>query len=78
MPHCQAERKLYRLNDFKGLYLEVKPNCKRAWRYRFKLNGKFSMFALVENPTVKRAEACGKCEQVRKQVADEVSPIQPR
>lgn len=54
---AKPKEKLYRLNDFNGLYLEVKPNGKKAWRYRFKLNGKSSMFALGEYPTVKLAEA---------------------
>ena len=27
----------YKLPDGKGLYLEVKPNGVKAWRYRFKL-----------------------------------------
>ena len=73
---AKPKEKLYRLNDFNGLYLEVKP--KKAWRYRFKLNGKSSMFALGEYPTVKLAEAREKCEQARKQVADGVSPTQAR
>jgi len=33
--HCRTARpkeKLYRLNDFNGLYWEVKPNGKKAWR----------------------------------------------
>ena len=75
---AKPKEKLYRLNDFNGLYLEVKPNGKKAWRYRFKLNGKSSMFALGEYPTVKLAEAREKCEQARKQVADGVSPTQAR
>lgn len=29
--------KPYQLADLKGLYLEVKPNCVKAWRYGFKL-----------------------------------------
>jgi len=56
----------------------VKSNGKKAWRYRFKLNGKSSMFALGEYPTVKLAEAREKCEQARKQVANGVSPTQAR
>lgn len=40
----------YKLTDEKGLYLEVKPNGKKAWRYRFKLAGatgiKESTFAI--------------------------------
>ena len=75
---AKPKEKLYRLNDFNGLYLEVKPNGKKAWRYRFKLNGKSSMFALGQYPTVKLAEAREKCEQARKQVADGVSPTQAR
>lgn len=62
---ARPKEKLFRLNDFNGLYLEVKPNGKRAWRYRFKLNGKSSMFALGEYPMVKLAEARKKCEQAR-------------
>lgn len=29
--------KPYQLADLKGLHLEVKPNCVKAWRYGFKL-----------------------------------------
>jgi len=47
----------------------VKPNGKKTWRYRSKLNGKSSMFALGEYPTVKFAEARNKCEQAHKQKA---------
>lgn len=40
----------YKLSDDKGLYLEVKPNGTKAWRYRFKLekDGKLkeSVFAI--------------------------------
>ncbi|HFK4477940.1 TPA: Arm DNA-binding domain-containing protein [Citrobacter sedlakii] len=53
----KLKEKLYRLNAFNSLYLEVKPNGKKAWRYRFKINGKSSMFTLGEYPTVKLAEA---------------------
>ena len=60
------------------IYLEVKPNDKKAWRYRFILNGKSSMFAFGECPKVKRAKAREKCEQARKQVANGVSPMQTR
>jgi len=56
MPYSKTKEKLYRLNDFNGLYLEVKPNGKKAWHYRFKLTGKSSMFALGEYPAVKLVE----------------------
>lgn len=49
--HCRnakPKEKRYRLNDQRGLYLEVKHNGVKAWRYRFTLDGKASMFALGE------------------------------
>ena len=52
---CSAAKpkdRAYKLTDDKGLYLEVKPNGVKAWRYRFKLENdgelKESVFALGE------------------------------
>ncbi len=49
---AKPKDKLYRIKDAKGLYLEVKPNGMKAWRYRFELvhdgKRKESMFAIGE------------------------------
>jgi integrase len=49
---AKPKDKPYRLADGKGLYLEVKPNGTKAWRYRFELfhegKSKESMFAIGE------------------------------
>ncbi|ASK19341.1 MULTISPECIES: Arm DNA-binding domain-containing protein [unclassified Halomonas] len=66
--HCWAAKprdKLYRINDARGLYLEVKPNGVRAWRYRFKLSGKASWFALGDYPDTSLANARDKCNDDR-------------
>ncbi len=79
--HCRNAKptdKLYRLNDQRGLYLEVKPNGVKAWRYRFKLNGKSSMFSLGEYPVVKLSEARERCEQARKLVSEGINPVRSR
>lgn len=57
---AKPKEKLYRINDFNGLYLEVKPNGKKAWRFRFQINGKSSMLALGNYPLVTLAEARSK------------------
>ncbi len=48
--NAKSKDKPYRLPDGKGLYLEVKPNGMKAWRYRFELvhegKRKESMFAI--------------------------------
>ena len=49
--HCctaKPRERLYRLNDRDGLYLEVKPNGVKAFRYRFKLGGKVKRAAIFE------------------------------
>jgi hypothetical protein len=52
IPRRSAKRKNkpYKLPDGKGLYLEVKPNDVKAWRYRFELREggkvKESLFAV--------------------------------
>lgn len=75
---AKPKEKLYRLNDFKGLYLEVKPSGVKAWRYRYKLNGKESLFALGDYPNVSLADAREKCEESRKLVKQGISPVQNR
>ncbi len=48
--NAKSREKPYRLPDGKGLYLEIKPNGVKAWRYRFELgpkdNRKESMYAI--------------------------------
>ncbi|MEN9455736.1 MAG: hypothetical protein RL210_1255, partial [Pseudomonadota bacterium] len=61
---AKPKEKTYKLSDDKGLYLEVKPNGVKAWRYRFKLEKdgglKESVFAIGEYssaPSGETAEA---------------------
>ncbi|VVE90123.1 tyrosine-type recombinase/integrase [Pandoraea bronchicola] len=78
---CRAAKPregIYRLNDYKGLYLEIKPNGIKDWRYRFKLNEKSSWFALGDCPNVTLGEAREKCEAARKLVREGISPVQTR
>ncbi|CAI3789732.1 Prophage integrase IntA [Pseudomonas sp. MM227] len=79
--HCRSAKpreKLYRLNDQRGLYLEVKPTGVKAWRYRFALNGKSSMIGLGDYPTVRLSEARERSEAARKLVKEGVNPARQR
>lgn len=57
---AKAQDKPYKLTDGKGLYLEVKPNGVKAWRYRFKLTRegviKESVFAIGDYVTAPSGE----------------------
>ena len=79
--HCRAAKpreKLYRLSDLRSLYLEVKPNGVRAWRFRFKVAGKASWYALGDYPSVSLSEARQKCDDARKLVKQGINPVHQR
>jgi len=79
--HCRTAKpreRLYRLNDRDGLYLEVKPNGVKAFRYRFKLGGKESMMGLGEYPVTPLSEAREKAQAARKLVKDGINPVQQK
>ena len=79
--HCRTAKpreRLYRLNGRDGLYLEVKPNGVKAFRYRFKLGGKESMMALGEYPATPLSEAREKAHAARKLVKDGINPVQQK
>lgn len=49
--------KLYKVSDDRGLYLEVRPNGSKLWRYRYRLHDKDKRIALGAYPTVGLADA---------------------
>lgn len=51
--------KLYKVSDDRGLYLEVRPNGSRLWRYRYFLHGKDKRIALGAYPVVGLATPAG-------------------
>jgi integrase len=59
--NAKPKEKPYKLTDGKGLYLEVKPNGVKAWRYRFELREgetvKESVFAVGDYVVAPRAES---------------------
>jgi hypothetical protein len=58
--NAKPKDKPYKLLDGKGLYLEVKPNGVKAWRYRFELREggtiKESLFAVGDYVVAPRGE----------------------
>jgi len=71
--NAKPKEKPYKLSDGKGLYLEIKPNGTKAWRYRFELREdgviKESVFAIGdyatppsrETPEEAKARRDGRC-----------------
>ena len=59
--NAKTTDKPLRLPDGKGLYLEIRPNGSKLWRYRYKINDKENLFAMGEycQPPAGESEAAG-------------------
>lgn len=74
----KAEGKPYKLADGKGLFLEVRPNGSKFWRYRYKIGGKENLYAVGEYPDMGLAEARAEREAARKLVKQGIHPSHQR
>jgi integrase len=63
--HAKPKGSPYTLSDKQGLYLLVKPNGKRLWRYQYRFGGKSKLMALGEYPDVLLPEAREKHQDAR-------------
>lgn len=75
---CPPERKLIRLTDAKGLYLEISPGGSKRWFAKLYLGGKETRIALGSYPTVSLKDARLARDSAKAQKASGVNPIQAR
>ena len=71
-------QKLLRLSDGHGLYLLVKPDGKKYWRYDYRFNGKRKTASLGTFPEVGIREARDKLNDFRSQLRQGRDPIQKK
>ena len=67
-----------RFNDGSGLYLLIKPNGAKWWRFDYCIEGKRKTLSFGTYPVTGLADARRKAEQARKQVSDEIDPSDTR
>ena len=73
--NLKAKEKAYQVADSRGLFVEVMPGGKKAWRLRYRLNGRQEKVTLGEYPSYTLAEARQWCEDCRTMVAKGESPM---
>lgn len=64
----------YKLADFEGLYLLVRPTGAKLWRLNFRFAGKQKSLALGAYPTVTLADARERRDEARKLLANGTDP----
>jgi integrase len=76
--NAKPKEKPYKLTDGKGIYLEVRTNGAKLWRYRYEIKGKENLFALGDYPAMSLAEARAGREAARKLVKQGIHPAHQR
>ncbi|MFA6698979.1 MAG: integrase arm-type DNA-binding domain-containing protein [Thiomicrospira sp.] len=71
---AKALPKRYKLSDAGGLFIEVMPTGAKFFRYRFKLDGKESIYTLGEYPLIGLADARMLRDDARGMVKQGVNP----
>lgn len=71
---AKPKEKPYRLTDGQGLYLEIRPNGSKYWRYKYRFNGKEKRLAIGVYPEISLREARAAHQQARLQLNDGIDP----
>jgi integrase len=72
------KEKPYKLLDGAGLHLEVRPQGSKNWRYRFRLQGKESVYAIGSYPEISLSEARKQRDKAKELVKQGINPAHYR
>jgi integrase len=70
----KSREKSYKIADGRGLFLVIKPNGSKYWRFRYHFGDKEKLLAIGIYPDVSLADARRKRDEARKLLADDIDP----
>lgn len=71
---AKAKEKPYKLYDFEGLYLEVRPTGTKFWRVKYRVEGQESTYTIGSYPIVPLSEARLKRSELKLSIHKGVNP----
>lgn len=71
---AKPAKKLYRMFDVSGLYVEIHPNGSKYWRLKYNFFGKERRLALGKYPEISLLEAREKRDAARKLLTNNIDP----
>lgn len=72
----KPESKRYRKTDSDGLIIEVTPNNKKIWRYRYQFAGKSAIFTIGDYPAISLKKARELRDQAKALVLQGINPTE--
>ncbi len=76
--NAQPREKQYSMVDGGGLYLLVKPNGGKYWRYKYRHNGKQKTLAIGTFPKLSLKDARTVHQEARRQIVEGIDPTYQR
>ena len=76
--NAKPAEKQYKLSDGHSLYLLIKPNGGKYWRFDYAIDGKRKTLSIGTYPTISLAEARQAAEDARRKVANGQSPSEAK
>lgn len=76
--NAKAADKPFKLTDSHGLYLEVRPNGAKLWRYRYRIGGRENVFAVGDYRDMGLSEARDERKKARDLVKQGIHPARQR
>jgi integrase len=70
--------KAYKVSDFEGLFVLVKPNGSKLWQMKYRLYGKERLFSIGIYPDVSLAQARKAKEEARAKVVADIDPSEAK
>ena len=75
---AKPREKAYKIYDERGLFLIVKPNGSKLWRFKYRFAGKYREISMGVYPDVSLAKARKRRDLAREQLADGLDPSMVR
>ena len=72
--NLKPREKPYKVSDFDGLFVLVKPTGSRLWQFKYRLNGKEKLLSIGPYPETSLADARSKRDAARMMVAKGIDP----
>ena len=76
--NLKPREKAYKVSDFEGLFVLVKPNGSRLWQFKYRMDGKERLLSIGVYPDVGLAQARKTKESARANVAAGIDPSEAK
>jgi integrase len=76
--NLKPREKPYKVSDFDGLFVLVKPSGSRLWQFKYRIGGKEKLLSIGPYPETSLAQARAKRDAARSMVANGVDPSEAK